>query len=151
MDHSAADLRFVFTFGFHSKAARKKGYRKSARVPGLKQFLHFGFVETRQFPFALDDHGTLEQVRIFEHELGRLVLGRRFLLHVPFTIQRRAGIEEILDGAVADNLAKLLLRERVLPIFSFLEIYFLGLQETSCFAASGSRRLVDEPDVVGHL
>ena len=112
--------------------------------------IDFGFVEAGQFFLAFDDHGTLEQILIFEHELDRLVLGRWFLLHVSFAIQRRTGVKETLDGAVADDLVQLFLRERVLAVFSFFEIYFLRLQETSCFAASGSRRFVDELDLIRH-
>ena len=39
----------------------------------LKKFFDFGFVEARQLLFTLDDHGALKEVRIFEHELDRLV------------------------------------------------------------------------------
>src|ERR671922_1031205 len=48
----------------------------------LKKFFDFGFVETRELLFSLDDHGPLKEVRIFKHQLDRLVFRRRLLLHV---------------------------------------------------------------------
>ena len=73
----------------------------------LKQFFDFGFVESGQFPFTFDDHRSLEEVRIFEHELDRLVFGRWLLLHVLFAIKRRTRVEKFLDRLVADDRAKL--------------------------------------------
>ena len=116
----------------------------------LEQLFDFSFVETHQLFLAFDDHRAFQQVRIFEHELDRLVFRRRFLFHVPFAIQWCAGIQKRLDGIVADDIPQLFARERVLAVFPFFEIDFLCLQETSCFTASGSRRFINQSDPIGH-
>jgi hypothetical protein len=116
----------------------------------LEQFLDFGLVETEKFFLAFNDHRPFQQVRVFEHELDRLFFRWGLLLHILFAIQGRASIQEGLDGIVADNLPQFLLCERVLAVFAFLEIDFLCLQETSCFATGGSGRFVNKSDFFSH-
>ena len=57
----------------------------------LEEVIYLGFIEARQFLFAFDEDRALQQIRVFEHELDRLVFGRRLLLHVFLFVKRRAG------------------------------------------------------------
>ena len=72
------------------------------------------------------------------------------MLHVFLPVKRSSRVEKLLDRTVADDIPQLFLRERVLAVFSFLKIDFLRLQETSCFTASGSRRFINQSDLIGH-
>ena len=129
----------------------KKPYASRATPSSrLQKLFDFGFVKAGQFFPALDDHRAFQQIRILEHELDRLVFRGRFLLHVFVPVKRRPGIQKRLDGIIADEVAQFLFGKRVLAVLSFVEINLFRLQETSCFAASRSRRLVDEFDLLGH-
>ncbi len=85
----------------------RKRRTASRAAPGsrLQKFIDFRFVKAGEFVFAFDEHRTLEQVGVFEHELDRLVFRRRFLLHVLFFVERRAGTQEQLNRIVADDFA----------------------------------------------
>jgi hypothetical protein len=117
----------------------------------LEQGLQICFIKASQLFLAFDNDRPLKKVQVFEHELDGLGFGRWLLLHVPLAVKRRPGIEKVFDRAVADYLSQFLLGERVLAVFPFLESDFLCVQETSCFAASGSRGFVNELDLVRHF
>src|SRR6476646_8923319 len=51
-----------------------------------KQVIYLGFAKTCELLFAFDEERTLQQVRLLEHELDRLIFGRRLLLHVSFFV-----------------------------------------------------------------
>ena len=110
----------------------------------LDHLFKFGFVKTCELLFAFNDDRTLEQVRIFQHQFDGLIFGWRLLLHVLFSIERCACVQERLDRVVADDLAQLFLRERIFPVLALFKIDLLCLQETSCFSTGGSGGLVNK-------
>src|SRR5438876_6370552 len=110
----------------------------------FKECFDFGFVEARELLLALDDDGAFEQISVCDHQLDRVVFRGRLLPHVFFSIKRRSGIQKTLDRFIADELAQFLFGERIFAVFTLLEIGFFCLQETSCFAASRSRRLINK-------
>ena len=116
----------------------------------LKQLFDFGFVESGNFLFTFDDDRPFKQIRIFEHELDRLVFRRRLLLHVFLPVKRSSRVEKLLDWTVADDLFQLPFGKLILAVLALFECDFLRLQETSCFTASRSRRFVDELDSIRH-
>src|SRR5688572_9574343 len=116
----------------------------------LDELFHFGFVKTRQFLLALDDHRALEQVRILEHELDRFVLRRRLLLHVFLAVKRRPRVEKLLYRIVADDLSQFLFGKWIFAVLPLFEIDFFCLQETSCLAAGRSCRLIEKLDSGRH-
>jgi hypothetical protein len=123
---------------------------RSGREFGLEQFLNLDLVESRDFPFSSYKYRALEQIGILEHELDGLVFRRGLLLHVFFSVQRRSGVQEFLDGIVADDFAQLFLGKRGFTVLPLFEFNLPGLQETSCFAAGRSGRFVNEFDFIGH-
>jgi len=116
----------------------------------LDHLFKFGFVKTCEFLFAFNDDRTLEQVRILQHQSDGFIFGRRLLLHVLFSIERRARVQERLDRIIADDLAQLLLRERMFSVLALFKINLFYLQETSCFSTAGSGGLVNKFEFVSH-
>ena len=123
---------------------------RSLAADRSQQCFNLAFVKTGKLRFSSYEYRTLQQIRVPEHELYRLVFRRWFLLHVFFPVEGSSRIQEIFDRIVADDLAQLFLGERMLAVFSLLELDFVGLQETSCFTACRSRCFVDKFNFVGH-
>ena len=115
-----------------------------------QQLFHFCLIKAGELLFSFDDHRTLEQVRVFQHELDGIFFGRRLLPHILFPVQGCASIQKFLDRLITDDLAQLFICQRVLAVLSFVQVNFFCLQETSCFAARGSGRLVNESNFVRH-
>src|SRR5689334_7270553 len=71
----------------------------------LDHWFELGFIKTGEFLFALNDDRALEQVRILQHQLNRLILGWRLLLHMIFSVERCPRVQKRLDRIVADDLS----------------------------------------------
>ena len=65
-------------------------------------------------------------------------------LQVAISVEFIAGVEEFLVVSFADQFVQLILGQAFLFEIARVEAYFFFQQETSCFAASGSSRLLIE-------
>ena len=143
----------IAVFGLPMPAENEKHRTPNRVVPESRtqKFIYSRFVEAGYFFLTFNDYRPFQKIRILEHELDRLVFARRLLLHVHLAVKRRARAEKRFDGIVADQFAQLVLGEGRLAVFSFFKVYFLRLQETSCFTAGGSRGFVNKLDFIGHV
>ena len=72
-------------------------------------------------------------------------------LHVAISVQFIAGVEEFLVVSFADQFIQFVFCQAFLVEIARVEAYFFFQQETSCFAASGSSRLLIKGNLSWHL
>jgi hypothetical protein len=72
------------------------------------------------------------------------------LFHVAFAEELISRIQKLLVITLADELIELSFREALFVQIARIELHFLLEQETSCFAAGGSCRLLIKSDFRGH-
>jgi hypothetical protein len=99
----------------------------------------------------VNQQGPTDEVGLFGHKLDGLAAGRRVVPHLAFTEEFIPGIQKFLVITVANQFVKLALGQTPFIQVARVELYFLVQQETSCFPACRSGRLLIEGDFRRHV
>src|SRR5437588_1202404 len=121
--------------------------RASSEGSSLQKLLVGLFIKTENHLRTDNQYGTANQIRFLSHQLDSFRARRRMLFHVSGTIQFVSRIQEFLVIALSNQRIQFGFRQ---PLRAQVTRFQFGpqfQQETSCLAASCSRRLVQEFDL----